>query len=63
MSELASLIKFHQNCNQKLRNVDEILGIMEENKQNMTRTKIGIAALMSNYTTVSSELHIFKNIY
>ena len=34
-----------------------MLEVMEENKQNMTRTKNNITALMSDYTAVSRKFH------
>lgn len=35
-----------------------MLGVMEENKRNMTRTKNNAATLLSDYTTVSRKLYM-----
>ena len=54
--------RFHQQGHENLQHVNEILEVMEENKENMTRTSNNITAMMSDYTTVSRKLHTLKNL-
>ena len=60
--EIWGLVTFHQQCHENLQYVNESLEVMEENKRNMTRTNDNITALMSDYATVSTKLHILKNL-
>ena len=56
--EIWGLVTFHQQCHENLQYVNEILEVMDENKRNMTRTNDNITALMSDYTIVSTKLHM-----
>ena len=51
--EIWGLVTFHKQCRDNVKHVDDMLEVMEENKQNMTRTSNEIAALLSDYTVVS----------
>ena len=51
--EICGLVTFHKQCRDNVKHVNNMLEVIEENKQNMTRTSNDITALMSDYTVVS----------